>query len=172
MLKPKNVPMQPGVMLEYQDCPETPDPREQKVSDHSWLNCNLHFNFAATWTRCDIAHPAAQLSRFCASPGASHWAALHHLMGSLYLDANKTFKLTCASAIYAAAAKSCASRRSFPPSRRGSTASKPDSALACANSSNLPGPTVTVPGHRRAGNHPDSLQVIWSACARVGPKTP
>ena len=30
-LKPKNVPMQPGVMLDNQDCPETPDLREQKV---------------------------------------------------------------------------------------------------------------------------------------------
>ena len=30
-LKPKNVPMQPGVMLDNQDCPETPDQREQKV---------------------------------------------------------------------------------------------------------------------------------------------
>ena len=32
MLKLKNVPMQPGVMmLEYQDCPETPDQLKQKV---------------------------------------------------------------------------------------------------------------------------------------------
>ena len=31
MLKPKSIPMKPGVMLESQGCPETPDPREQKV---------------------------------------------------------------------------------------------------------------------------------------------
>ena len=30
-LKPKSVPMQPGVMLDNQDCPETPDQLEQKV---------------------------------------------------------------------------------------------------------------------------------------------
>ena len=30
-LKPKQVPMQPGVTLEHDDCPETPDPREQKI---------------------------------------------------------------------------------------------------------------------------------------------
>ncbi len=30
-LKPKQVPMQPGVILEHDDCPETPDPREQKI---------------------------------------------------------------------------------------------------------------------------------------------
>ncbi len=30
-LKPKKVPMQPGVMLEQEDCPETPDPVKQKV---------------------------------------------------------------------------------------------------------------------------------------------
>lgn len=88
MLKPKNVPMQPGVMLECQDCPETPDPRQQKV----YRSFVAKLQFAATWTRCDIAYPAAQLARFCASAGASHWAALHHLMG--YLEANKSFKLT------------------------------------------------------------------------------
>ena len=30
-LKPKKVPMQPGVVLEGSDCPELPDPREPSV---------------------------------------------------------------------------------------------------------------------------------------------
>ena len=30
-LKPKKVPMQPGVMLDSHDCPEVPDPLEQKI---------------------------------------------------------------------------------------------------------------------------------------------
>ena len=87
-LKPKSVPMQPGVMLDNQDCPETPDQREQKV----YRSFVAKLQFAATWTRCDISYSAAQLVRFCASAGVSYWAALHHLMG--YLDANKSFKLT------------------------------------------------------------------------------
>ena len=95
MLKPKNVLMQPGVMLEYQDCPETPDPLKQKVYRsfvaNVPLNCNV-LSVPVTWIRCDIAHPAAQLARFCAPAGASHWAALHHLMG--HLNANKSFNPT------------------------------------------------------------------------------
>ena len=31
MLKPKNIPMQPRVMLESEYCPETPDQRKQRV---------------------------------------------------------------------------------------------------------------------------------------------
>ncbi len=34
----------------------------------------------------------AQLARFCASAGKSHWAALHHLIE--YLEAHQSFKLT------------------------------------------------------------------------------
>jgi hypothetical protein len=45
MLKLKNVLMKPGVMLEYQDCPETPDPLKQEVYRSFVakvpLNCNV-----------------------------------------------------------------------------------------------------------------------------------
>ncbi len=51
ILKPKNVPMLPGVMLEYQDFPETLDPRQQKV----YRSFIAKLQFAVTWTRCDIA---------------------------------------------------------------------------------------------------------------------
>jgi hypothetical protein len=30
-LKPKKIPMQPGVVLTEDDAPETPDPKEQKI---------------------------------------------------------------------------------------------------------------------------------------------
>ena len=46
-LKPKNVPMQPEVMLGHQDCLEAPDPREQKV----YRSFVAKLQFAATWTR-------------------------------------------------------------------------------------------------------------------------
>jgi hypothetical protein len=62
-LEAENVPMQPGVMLEYQDCPETPDSWEQKVY-RSYMS---KLQIAATWIRCGISYSAAQLAWFCAS---------------------------------------------------------------------------------------------------------
>ncbi len=85
--KPKQMPMQPGVILEHDDCPETPDPREQKI----YRTFSAKLQFVAAWIRCDVSYTASQLPRFCASAGPTHWAALHHLMG--YLEANPTFKL-------------------------------------------------------------------------------
>ncbi len=57
-LEAENVPMQPGVMLEYQDCPETPDSWEQKVY-RSYMS---KLQIAATWIRCGISYSAAQLA--------------------------------------------------------------------------------------------------------------
>ena len=86
-LKPKKVPMQPGVMLASHDCPEVPDPVEQKIV----RSITAKLQFGSTWVRCDTSFTTAQLARFCASAGRLHWAALHHLMG--YLMANPRFKL-------------------------------------------------------------------------------
>jgi hypothetical protein len=91
-LKPNKVPMQPGVVLVHEDCPEIPDPREQKVF-RSVVAPAAKLQFAPSWGRCDIWYPASQLARFCASAGPSHWAALHHLMGYHDLEGNKSFKL-------------------------------------------------------------------------------
>ena len=104
-LKPKQVPIQPGIMLELEVCPESPD----QVRQNLYRSFTAKLQFAATWVRCDIAFPASQLARFCASAGPLHWAALHHVMGYLeanpsfwaalhhvmgYLEANPSFKLT------------------------------------------------------------------------------
>ena len=35
-LKPKQVQMQPWIMLEFEDCQESPDPVRQKFTDHLW----------------------------------------------------------------------------------------------------------------------------------------
>ncbi len=67
-LKPKQVPMQPGVVLEHDDCPETPDPREQKI----FRSFSAKLEFAGAWVRCDISFSASQLARFCASAGPPH----------------------------------------------------------------------------------------------------
>ena len=84
-LKQKQVQMHPGVMLELEDCRESPDPVRQKI----FRSFTAKLQFAATWVRCNIAFTASQLARFCASAGPSHWAALHHVMG--YLEANPSF---------------------------------------------------------------------------------
>ena len=82
--------MQPGIMLELEDCPESPDPVKQKVFRSFVQKVIRSFaaklQFAASWVLCDVAFTASQLARFCASAGPSHWAALHHVMG--YLEAN------------------------------------------------------------------------------------
>ncbi len=63
-LEPKKVPMQQGVMLKQEDCPETPDPVEQMYRPFV-----AKLQFAASWIRCDIAFTASQLARYCASAG-------------------------------------------------------------------------------------------------------
>ena len=75
-LKPKQVPTQPGVMLELEDCPVSPDPVRQKM----YRSFETKLQFAASWVHCDISFTSSQLARFCASAGPSHWAALHHVM--------------------------------------------------------------------------------------------
>ncbi len=77
--------MKPGVMLEQDDCPETPNPLKHKVY-YSYL---AKIKFAASWVRCNIASTASQLAQFCASAGPSHWAARHHVMD--YLEENPRF---------------------------------------------------------------------------------
>jgi hypothetical protein len=91
-VKPKQVSMQPGAVLEHDLCPETPDPHEQKM----YRSFVAKLQFAASWIRCDLAFIASQLARFCPSAhdsaGPMQRAALHHVMG--YLEANPSFKLT------------------------------------------------------------------------------
>ncbi len=43
-------------------------------------------------TRFDISFAVSQLARFCASAGATYWAALHHLME--YVEGLLSFKIT------------------------------------------------------------------------------
>jgi hypothetical protein len=71
--------MSPGLVLDNSDCPELPDPVKQK----QFRSMLAKVQFAAYWIRFDISYPAAQLARFCASAGPSHWAALTHLIGYL-----------------------------------------------------------------------------------------
>jgi hypothetical protein len=87
-LRPKRVPMSPGLVLDNEDCPDLPDPRKQKY----YRSFVAKLQFAASWIRFDIAFSVSSLARFCASAGPSHWAALHHMME--YLEGFPSFKLT------------------------------------------------------------------------------
>ena len=49
-LRPKRVPMSPGVVLDNEDCPDVPDPRKQKY----YLSFIAKLQFAASWVRFDI----------------------------------------------------------------------------------------------------------------------
>ena len=86
-LRPKKVPISPGVVFKAEDIPESPDPRKQKQC-RSFV---AKLQFAATWIRFDISFVVSQLARFCASADEAQWAALHHLME--YLAAHPSFKI-------------------------------------------------------------------------------
>jgi hypothetical protein len=86
-LRPKRVPMNPGVVLRPEDCPAIPDPHKQKF----YRSFVAKLQFAATWIRFDIAYPVSQLARFCASAGTQQWSALHHLME--YLEGFSSLQL-------------------------------------------------------------------------------
>jgi len=81
----KQVPMQPGVILTNDDCPETPDPREQKL----YRSCLAKVQFVAQWIRYDVSFATSQLARFLR---ISRPVTLGHLMG--YLSYQSSFKLT------------------------------------------------------------------------------
>ncbi len=87
-IRPKKVLIAPNVVLRPEDTPDLQDPSEQKFYSSYVAKLQL----AATWVRFDIAFAVSHLARFCASAGASHWAALHHLMD--YLAGTPSFKIT------------------------------------------------------------------------------
>jgi hypothetical protein len=58
----KQVPIQPGPILERTDCPIVPDTRKQKF----YQSFIAKLQFTATWIRFDISFAVAQLARYCA----------------------------------------------------------------------------------------------------------
>ena len=87
-MRPKKVPISPGVAFKAEDVPELPDPLKQKY----YRSFVATLQFAATWVRFDISFSVSQLARFCALACAAQWAALHHLME--YLPNQSSFKIT------------------------------------------------------------------------------
>ena len=62
-LRPKRVPMSPGIILKPEDCPIIPDLHKQKC----FRSFVAKLQFAATWIRFDIAFSVSQLAHFFAS---------------------------------------------------------------------------------------------------------
>ena len=62
-IKPRTVPMSPGLVLDNSDCPELPDPVKQKL----FLSMLAKVQFAAYWIRFDISYPTAQLAQVVAA---------------------------------------------------------------------------------------------------------
>ena len=87
-LRPKKVPISPGVVLHPDQVPAVPDKLKQK----HYRSFVAKLQFAATWIRMNISFTVSQLARFCASAGTAQSAALHHLME--YLEGNPSFKIT------------------------------------------------------------------------------
>ncbi len=87
-LRPKKVPISPGVVPHPEQAQAVPDKHKQKY----YRSFVAKLQFAATWVWMDISFTVSQLARFCASAGAAQWAALHHLME--YLEGNPSFKIT------------------------------------------------------------------------------
>ena len=75
-LRPKKVQMSPGLVLNNEDCPITPDPRKHKY----YQSFIAKLQFAASWIRFDTSFTVSTLARFCASASPFNWAALHPLM--------------------------------------------------------------------------------------------
>ena len=68
-----------------------PDKKNQSI----YRSMVARLKLAATWLKFDIASrfAVAQLARFCAPAGPTHWAALHHLQVMEYLAKYPSFKL-------------------------------------------------------------------------------
>jgi hypothetical protein len=97
--KSKKVPLQRGFVPEHVsmmidiDCPETPDPREQKLL----RSVVAKLQFAASWVQCDVSYQASHLARLSdvQPAGPSHWgiwketraSSLHTGEGTGKLDA-------------------------------------------------------------------------------------
>ena len=62
-LRPKKVPIFPGVAFKAEDAKELPDPLKQKY----YRSFVAQLQFVATWIRFDISFAVSQLARYCAA---------------------------------------------------------------------------------------------------------
>ncbi|SCV72172.1 BQ2448_4866 [Microbotryum intermedium] len=81
--KPASIPMQPGVVLDFQESDASPQDRTR------YLQAIGSLMYAAVGTRPDLAFVVSYLARFSQHPGPAHWAAikqvLRYIKGTLEL---------------------------------------------------------------------------------------
>ncbi|SGY45109.1 BQ5605_C001g00247 [Microbotryum silenes-dioicae] len=84
--KPASVPMQPGVVLDFENSSATPEDRTR------YLQAIGSLMYAAVGTRPDLAFMVSYLARFSQQPGPEHWTAikqvLRYIKGTLDLGLN------------------------------------------------------------------------------------
>ncbi|SCZ99308.1 BZ3500_MvSof-1268-A1-R1_Chr7-2g09478 [Microbotryum saponariae] len=88
--KPASIPMQPGVVLDFEDLAATPQDRTR------YLQAIGSLMYAAVGTRPDLAFVVSYLARFSQQPGPEHWTAfkqvLRYIKGTL--DLGLTYRKT------------------------------------------------------------------------------
>ncbi|SGZ34809.1 BQ5605_C075g12922 [Microbotryum silenes-dioicae] len=93
--KPASIPMQPGVVLDFQDSAATPQDRTR------YLQAIGSLMYAAVETRPDLAFMVSYLARFSQQPGPAHWTAIKQVLRYIKgtLDLGLTYRKTTKTAI-------------------------------------------------------------------------
>ncbi|SGY20946.1 BQ5605_C016g08173 [Microbotryum silenes-dioicae] len=88
--KPASVPMQPGVILNFENSSATPEDRTR------YLQAIGSLMYAAVGTRLDLAFVVSYLARFSQQPGPEHWTAIKHVLRYIkgMLDLGLTYHKT------------------------------------------------------------------------------
>ncbi|SGY82991.1 BQ5605_C009g05611 [Microbotryum silenes-dioicae] len=88
--KPASVPMQPGVVLDFENSSATPEDRTR------YLQAIGSLMYAAVGTRPDLAFMVSYLARFLQQPGPEHWTAIKHVLRYIKgtLDLGLTYRKT------------------------------------------------------------------------------
>ncbi|SGZ05209.1 BQ5605_C032g11115 [Microbotryum silenes-dioicae] len=88
--KPASVPMQPGVVLDFENSSATPEDRT------CYLQAIGSLMDAAVGTRLDLAFVVSYLAHFLQQPGPEHWTAIKHVLHYIKgtLDLGLTYRKT------------------------------------------------------------------------------
>ena len=76
--KPVSTPMNSGLKLCSEQCPQSPDEKEE-MKNIPYINAVGSILYLAILTCPDIAYAADILARFNSNPGMAHWNAVKHL---------------------------------------------------------------------------------------------
>ncbi len=88
---PVSTPMNPGVTLSEEQCPKTPEEKEEMRSI-PYIAAVGSLIYCALATRPDVAYEVGLFARYNSNPGKAHWAAVKHLFR--YLKGTMDYKLT------------------------------------------------------------------------------